>query len=171
MNSAPEKLSLSLLQSKMKVDPTGYESELVLIYNQFKSSMELFKQQASLHFSSVGGIGSDPSVAKDLSDRATFLAHVTPFYPKHLNEFPKQLADLLNSSSKSLPSGLRCHIAQALILLINRKVELEFCTQFDFSIFFFLFGVEGWIIFCLLQELEKYRLKYTYNLLLKVVLH
>uniref|UniRef100_A0A9I9DS88 Protein SDA1 n=1 Tax=Cucumis melo TaxID=3656 RepID=A0A9I9DS88_CUCME len=122
MNSAPEKLTLPLLQSKMKCDPEGYECELVLLYNQFKSSMELFKQQASLHFTSVGGIGSDPSVAKDLSDRAMFLAHVTHLYPKHLIEFPKQLADLLNSSSKSLPSGLRCHIAQALILLINRKM-------------------------------------------------
>lgn len=126
MNSTPERLSLPLLQSKMKCDPEGYECELVLLYNQFKSSMELFKQQASLHFTSVGGIGSDPSVAKDLSDRAMFLAHVTPFYSKHLVEFPKQLADLLNSSSKSLPSGLRCHIAQALILLMNRKmVDIE----------------------------------------------
>lgn len=126
MNSTPERLSLPLLQSKMKCDPEGYECELVLLYNQFKSSMELFKQQASLHFTSVGGIGSDPSVAKDLSDRAMFLAHVTPFYSKHLVEFPKQLADLLNSSSKSLPSGLRCHITQALILLMNRKmVDIE----------------------------------------------
>ncbi|XP_038895113.1 protein SDA1 homolog isoform X2 [Benincasa hispida] len=125
MNSAPERITLPLLQSKMKCDPEGYECELVLLYNQFKSSMELFKQQASLHFTSVGGIGSDPSVAKDLSDRAMFLAHVTHLYPKHLVEFPKQLADLLNSSSKSLPSGLRCHIAQALILLVNRKEEDE----------------------------------------------
>uniref|UniRef100_A0A1S3CNI9 Protein SDA1 n=1 Tax=Cucumis melo TaxID=3656 RepID=A0A1S3CNI9_CUCME len=122
MNSAPEKLTLPLLQSKMKCDPEGYECELVLLYNQFKSSMELFKQQASIHFTSVGGIGSNPSVAKDLSDRAMFLAHVTHLYPKHLIEFPKQLVDLLNSSSKSLPSGLCCHIAQALILLINRKM-------------------------------------------------
>lgn len=138
MNSAPEVLNLPSLQSKMKCDPGGYECELVLLYNQFKSSMELFKQQASLHFTSVGGIGSDPSVAKDLSDRAMFLAHVTPFYPEHLVEFPKQLADLLNSSSKSLPSGLRCHIAKALILLINRKVLLEFCTEICSSIFFCL---------------------------------
>ncbi|KAL5552725.1 hypothetical protein UlMin_040126 [Ulmus minor] len=50
-----------------------------------------------------------------------FLAHVTPFYPKHLAEFPKQIADFLHSSARTLPSGLRCHVAQALILLINRK--------------------------------------------------
>ncbi|KAA0036994.1 protein SDA1-like protein isoform X1 [Cucumis melo var. makuwa] len=146
MNSAPEKLTLPLLQSKMKCDPEGYECELVLLYNQFKSSMELFKQQASIHFTSVGGIGSNPSVAKDLSDRAMFLAHVTHLYPKHLIEFPKQLVDLLNSSSKSLPSGLCCHIAQALILLINRKmvdiqenlalfVELQTLAKVYFSFF------------------------------------
>lgn len=117
-----EKLSLPTLQSKMKSDPEGYESELILLYNQFKSSLELFQQQAALNFTSISGIGSDPSVAKDLGDRALLLAHVTPFYPNHLADFPKQLADLLASTSRSLPSGLRCHIAQALILLSNRKM-------------------------------------------------
>lgn len=119
-----EKLSLPALQSKMKCDPEGYESELVLVYNQFKSSMELFEQQAALNFTSISGIGNDPTVAKELGERATFLAHVTPFYPNHLADFPKQLADFLRSSAQSLPSGLRCHVAQALILLINRKVKM-----------------------------------------------
>ncbi|KAI4305180.1 hypothetical protein L6164_028563 [Bauhinia variegata] len=117
-----EKLSLPSLQSKMKCDPEGYESELVLVYSQFNSSLELFQQQAALNFSSISGIGSDPSVAKDLGDRAMFLAHVTPFYPKHLADFPKKLADLLRVVARSLPSGLRCHLAQALILLLNRKI-------------------------------------------------
>ncbi|KAI4347700.1 hypothetical protein L6164_008486 [Bauhinia variegata] len=117
-----EKLSLPSLQSKMKCDPEGYESELVLVYSQFNSSLELFQQQAALNFSSISGIGSDPSVAKDLGDRAMFLAHVTPFYPKHLADFPKKLADLLRVAARSLPSGLRCHLAQALILLLNRKI-------------------------------------------------
>lgn len=77
-----EKMSLPTLQSKMKCDPEGYETELLLVYNQFKSSLELFKQQADLGFKSVTGSGgSDPTVAKDLADRALFLAHVTPFYP------------------------------------------------------------------------------------------
>ena len=52
-----EKMSLSALQSKMKCDPEGYESELVLIYNQFNSSLELFQQQAALNFTSIIGIG------------------------------------------------------------------------------------------------------------------
>ncbi|KAH7515628.1 hypothetical protein FEM48_Zijuj10G0046600 [Ziziphus jujuba var. spinosa] len=116
-----EKLSLPALQSKMKCDPEGYESELVLVYNQFKTSMELFEQQSALNFTSISGIGNDPTVAKELGERAMFLAHVTPFYPHHLADFPKQLADFLRSSAQSLPSGLRCHVAQALILLINRK--------------------------------------------------
>ncbi|VVA91183.1 unnamed protein product [Arabis nemorensis] len=116
-----EKLSLPTLQGKIKRDPQGYETELQLIYKQFKASVDLFKQQAALSFSSVGGIGSDPSVAKELGDRAMFLAHVTPFYPKQLKDFPTQLTDLLRTSCLAMPSGLRNHVAQALILLMNRK--------------------------------------------------
>ncbi|KAG4995538.1 hypothetical protein JHK82_032261 [Glycine max] len=117
-----EKLSLPSLQSKMKCDPEGYESELLLLYNQFNSSLELFQKQAAMNFTSISGIGSDPTVAKDLGDRAMFLAHVTPFYPKHLADFPKKLADLLRCAARTLPSGLRCHLAHALILLSNRKI-------------------------------------------------
>ncbi|XP_057949408.1 uncharacterized protein LOC131144652 [Malania oleifera] len=117
-----EKLSLPALQSKMKCDPEGYESELHLVYSQFNTSLTLFQQQAALSFTSLSGVAADPSVAKDLGDRAMFLAHVTPFYPNHLSQFPKQLADLLRSAAHSLPSSLRCHVAQALILLINRKI-------------------------------------------------
>lgn len=116
-----EKLSLLTLQSKMKCDPEGYESELRLLYRHFDSSLHLFNQQSAFTSSSAG-VGSDPTVAKDLGDLAMFLAHVTPFYPKHLDQFPNQLADLLHSTARSLPSSLRCHLAQAIILLINRKI-------------------------------------------------
>lgn len=117
-----DKLILPALQSKMKCDPEGYESELILLYNQFNSSLELFQQQSALSFTSISGISVDSTVAKELGERAMFLAHVTPFYPNYLSEFPKQLADLLRTSARSLPSSLRCHFAQALILLINKKV-------------------------------------------------
>ncbi|KAJ7945477.1 Protein SDA1 [Quillaja saponaria] len=117
-----EKLSLPLLQSKMKCDPEGYESELVLLYSQFNSSLELFQQQAALNFTSISGIGNDPTVAKDLGDRAMFLSHVSPFYPKHLADFPKKLVNLISSAARSLPSGLRHHLTQALILTTNRKL-------------------------------------------------
>lgn len=128
-----EKLSLPALQSKMKCDPEGYESELILMYRQFISSIEFFEQQAI--FTSMSGVGTDPAVAKDLGDRAVFLSHLTPFYPKHLAEFPKQLTQFLRSSARSLPSSLRCHIAQALILLINRKVDFFFLWLFFYPLF------------------------------------
>ncbi|KAJ8539827.1 hypothetical protein K7X08_014079 [Anisodus acutangulus] len=117
-----EKLSLPTLQSKMKCDPEGYESELILVYEQFKSSMNLFEEQAACSFTSLSGVSTDSTVSKDLGDRSMFLSHVTPFYPKLLVNFPKELAILLKSSAKTLPPGLRVHVTQALILLINRKI-------------------------------------------------
>ncbi|XP_075479603.1 uncharacterized protein LOC142520497 [Primulina tabacum] len=117
-----EKLNLPNLQSKMKSDPEGYGSELSLIYNQFKSSLELFERQAAMNFTSLSGIGNDPTVAKDLGDRSMFLAHVVQFYPKQMSGFPNELAQFLKSSARSLPSGLRVNVTHALILLINRKM-------------------------------------------------
>ncbi|KAL9997018.1 putative SDA1 domain-containing protein [Helianthus debilis subsp. tardiflorus] len=119
-----EKMSLPTLQSKMKCDPEGYETELTLVYNQFKSSVQLFQQQVALNFTSAvsGGVGSDPTVAKDLGDRAMFLAHVTPFYPVQLLNYPKELVEFLSSSARVLPSSLRVTVTQALILLLNRKI-------------------------------------------------
>ncbi|KAM7274756.1 hypothetical protein ACFE04_016622 [Oxalis oulophora] len=114
-----EKMSLPTLQSKMKSDPEGYDTELTLIYRQFKSAVDLFTQQPD---AATATASSDSSVAKDLGDRAMFLAHVTPFYPQQLAQFPSQLAEFLKTSAKKLPSGLRVHVTQALILLVNRQV-------------------------------------------------
>ncbi|KAI3933228.1 hypothetical protein MKW98_012480 [Papaver atlanticum] len=112
------KMNLLTLQHKMKIDPEGYETELALLYKHFDSLLFLFQQQSALSFSSING---DPTVSKDLGDMAMFLAHVTPYYPTQLSDYPCKLADLLRSSAKSLPSSLRCHLTKALILLINRK--------------------------------------------------
>ncbi|XP_039133362.1 protein SDA1 homolog isoform X1 [Dioscorea cayenensis subsp. rotundata] len=111
-----ERLSLPTLQSKMKCDPEGYESELVLLRRHFGSSLQLFRQQSTLAPS------TDPAVVKDLGDFAMFLAHVSPLYPSHLADFPGELIDFLRSDAGSLPSSLRCHLVQALILLVNRKL-------------------------------------------------
>lgn len=117
---AAERLSLPLLQSRMKLDPEGYEAELLLIYRHFESTLHLFRQQSALSSS------SDPVLSKDLSDLAMFLAHMIPFYPLRLAEFPRQVSDLLRTDARTLPSSLRCHLAQAIILLVNRKiVKLE----------------------------------------------
>ncbi|XP_057771414.1 uncharacterized protein LOC130991299 [Salvia miltiorrhiza] len=117
-----EKFNLTSLQSMMKVDPEGYGSELLLVYDQFKSSLDLFQQQSALNYTSISGISVDSSVAKDLGDRAMFLAHVTPFYPKELAQFPAELVRFLEASARSLLSGLRVQVTQALILLMNRKI-------------------------------------------------
>ncbi|RZC68641.1 hypothetical protein C5167_031831 [Papaver somniferum] len=113
-----EKINLLTLQHKMKIDPEGYETELTLLYKHFDSLLVLFQQQSALSFSSING---DPTVSKDLGDMAMFLAHVTPYYPIQLSDYPSKLTDLLRSSAKSLPSSLRCNLTKALILLINRK--------------------------------------------------
>lgn len=111
-----EKLSLPSLQSKMKTDPGGYLSELHLIIRRFESSLDLFRRHSALNPS------SDPAVAKELGDLAMFLSHMSPFYSRELAVFPNQIAELLRDDGRTLPSSLRCHLAQALILLINRKV-------------------------------------------------
>ncbi|CAL9193319.1 unnamed protein product, partial [Musa hybrid cultivar] len=111
-----EKLSLPTLQSKIKCDPEGYEVELQLLYRHFESSLHLFRCQSALRPS------FDLSLAKDLGDLVMFIAHVTPFYPDKLANFPQQVADLLRVDSRALPSSLRCHLVQALILLVNRKI-------------------------------------------------
>lgn len=126
-----EKLKLPALQDKMKRDPESYESELTAIQGLFDSSLELFKQQAALSFSSISGIAPDSTIAKDLSDRTMFLAHMAPFYPKRLSQFPNQLAEFLKSSARSLPSGLRLEVTKALILLMNRKVGLFLIHSID----------------------------------------
>ncbi|KAL1323598.1 hypothetical protein HN51_033887 [Arachis hypogaea] len=117
-----EKLSLSTLQSMMKCDPESYLSQLDVLQRQFNSSLELFEQKADKNFASITGIGSDPTLAKYLGDRAMLLAHVTPLYPEHLANFPAKLATLIRCAARHLPSGLRCRLAQALILLVNRKI-------------------------------------------------
>ena len=111
-----EKLSLPSLQSKMKIDPEGHEKDLVW-FTANSSRLWSFFNTKQLSISPQ----NDPAIAKHLSDRATFLAHVTPFYPKQLDEFPAQLAEFLKSSARTLPSGLRYHDTKTLILLINRR--------------------------------------------------
>ncbi|CAN1152191.1 Protein SDA1 homolog [Linum perenne] len=117
-----EKVSLPTLQSKMKIDPEGYTTELGLIYNQFNSALDLFQQQAALSFSSASGVCADVTISKELGDRTMFLSHVAPFYSKELARFPSQLVEFLRTSARSLPFGLRNSVTQALILLVNRQM-------------------------------------------------
>ncbi|KAF7003907.1 hypothetical protein CFC21_019178 [Triticum aestivum] len=122
---AGERHSLPALQAKMKRDPEGYETELRQLQRHFESSVFLFRQQSALSSSSSGG-GGGGETAKELGDLALFLAHVAPFYPNDLADLPDQIGGLLDTNARALPSGLRVHLVQALILLVNRKiVDLE----------------------------------------------
>ncbi|KAG2574986.1 hypothetical protein PVAP13_7KG413600 [Panicum virgatum] len=116
--------NLPVLQAKMKRDPEGYEEELRQLHRHFESSVFLFRQQAALATTSSSGGGGE--VAKELGDLALFLAHVAPFYPDDLDDLPEQIGGLLDTNARGLPPGLRTHLVQALILLVNRKiVDLE----------------------------------------------
>ncbi|XP_006653797.3 protein SDA1 homolog [Oryza brachyantha] len=122
---AGERQSLPALQAKMKRDPEGYEEELRQLRRHFESSVFLFRQQAALASTSSSS-GGGGEVAKELGDLALFLAHVAPFYPEDLADLPDQIGGLLDTNARALPSGLRVHLVQALILLVNRKiVDLE----------------------------------------------
>eukprot|EP00252_Welwitschia_mirabilis_P006422 TRINITY_DN17304_c0_g1_i2.p1 TRINITY_DN17304_c0_g1~~TRINITY_DN17304_c0_g1_i2.p1 ORF type:complete len:320 (+),score=56.66 TRINITY_DN17304_c0_g1_i2:92-1051(+) len=137
-----ERLSLPALQSRMKCDPEAYETELQLLIRHFDASLSVFQQHTFLKSASLGG--GDPSAAKELGDLTMFLAHVAPFYKKHLSEFPRKLLDLLRSHAHSLPSALRRHITHALILLCNRKM-IDLCETLP--------------LFMMLQTLEDKELK------------
>lgn len=110
-------LSLRTLQSKMKCDPEGYESELLILYRHFDSSLQLFHQKSSLDTS------SHTDASNQLGEMVMFLAHVTPFYPGKLDDFPLKIVDFLRNDANMLPFRLRSHLTQAVILLVNRKVD------------------------------------------------
>jgi protein SDA1 len=124
--------NLPVLQAKMKRDPEGYEEELRQLHRHFESSVFLFRQQAALATTSSSGGGGE--VAKELGDLALFLAHVAPFYPDDLADLPDQIRGLLDTNARGLPPGLRSHLVQALILLVNRKVK--FCCYSLVLVFF-----------------------------------
>ncbi|XP_062185408.1 uncharacterized protein LOC133888997 [Phragmites australis] len=124
--------NLPALQAKMKRDPEGYEEELRQLHRHFESSVFLFRQQTALATTSSSGGGGE--VAKELGDLALFLAHVAPFYPDDLADLPDQTGGLLDTNARGLPPGLRAHLVQALILMVNRKAEEESRAKRAFTI-------------------------------------
>jgi protein SDA1 len=117
-SGAYDRHNLPALQANMKRDPEGYE-ELRQLYRHFDSSVSLFQKQAALATTSAAG----GEVAKDLGDHALFLAHVAPFYPNDLEDLPDQIGKLLDENARGLPQGLREHLVQAMVLMVNRKVK------------------------------------------------
>lgn len=114
-------MNLLALQSRMKCDPSGYEDELLLQLRHFEACLSVFHIHSSSKPLSAS-FASDQNASKELADMAMFLAHVTPFYPHHLRQFPQQILGLLQSMGDSLQPALRRQLAQALILLRNRQM-------------------------------------------------
>lgn len=114
-------MNLLALQSRMKCDPLGYEDELLLQLRHFEACLSVFQLHSSSR-SLSSSFANDQSAAKELADMAMFLAHVTPFYPQHLRQFPQKILGLLQSMGDSLQPALRRHLTQALILLRNRQM-------------------------------------------------
>ncbi|GLT70430.1 hypothetical protein SLA2020_425110 [Shorea laevis] len=106
-----EKLSLPTLQSKMKSDPEEYESELVLVHNQFKSSLELFRQQAALNFTSISGIRQRPRRGQRprrpshaIGTRHPLLPSAPRRFPQPTHRFPRLLRQIATVGAKVLQS-------------------------------------------------------------------
>lgn len=144
---AGDRHNLPALQAKMKRDPEGYEEELRQLYRHFESSVSLFEKQAALSTTSSSGGGGE--VAKELGDLALFLAHVAPFYPNDLAELPDHIGGLLDKNARGLPQGLREHLVQALILMVNRKVKRSFgvLVAANFVPLQNLLGLAVWALF------------------------
>jgi hypothetical protein len=67
----------------------------------------------------------DPTVQKELAERALFLALVGREYPKSfLADFPLRLLYLLLHSAESFPSAPRLKLAEAFVVLVQSKVLL-----------------------------------------------
>ncbi|XP_057511572.1 uncharacterized protein LOC130793748 [Actinidia eriantha] len=125
----------------MKCDPEGYETELALLHVQFNFSFELFHQKEALNLTSVG---ADPAVAKELGDRAVFWLTSLRFTLNNCLLISPQNWMI----SSALLLGRRCHVALALILLINRKpgpitINMLLLQCMEAVLNFFAFQLEG----------------------------
>ena len=98
---------LPVLQNLMKRDPESYEDEYRRRYRHFLSMIALQREQPS----------TDP---KELVANISFIAHVSPCYPKLATELPTTLSQLLEHQHDALDPSLRSGLFQALVLLRNR---------------------------------------------------
>jgi len=116
---------LATLQNLIKRDPETYADEFMLQHRAYEAELELLKQSP--------GTSAHTFVALIM-----FLAHVSAVYPRALTGFPTQLMALLESSADVLAADVRRSIAQAVILMRNKRVvdAVPVC-----KLFFQLFAV------------------------------
>ncbi|KAK9696697.1 Severe Depolymerization of Actin [Basidiobolus ranarum] len=115
--------NLPQLQNLIKRDPESYKDEFIQQWRHFESSLSIFKLKPD-------------EEAKEFGELITFLAQVSPCYPKESSEFPKEIMGLLSEHYQILEPNLRKNMVSALILLRNRDIITSTSLL---SLFFTLF--------------------------------
>lgn len=99
---------LAALQNKAKRDPEGYVDEFELQRRHFLAELSLFKLHPQKN-------------SEEFAELVTFMAQVAACYPKQTENLPIQLMELLENNFAGVSPSLRKTLAQALIMLRNRK--------------------------------------------------
>jgi protein SDA1 len=102
-------MDLLQLQSNVKRDPVAYRDEFLQQQRHFVAELQVFLLKPSKEY-------------KQFAMLVNFLAQVASCYPQDLQQFPTQLANLLEQHGHILEPELRKILVQCLILLRNRNV-------------------------------------------------
>eukprot|EP00515_Schizochytrium_aggregatum_P014062 CAMPEP_0202083578 /NCGR_PEP_ID=MMETSP0964-20121228/24458_1 /ASSEMBLY_ACC=CAM_ASM_000500 /TAXON_ID=4773 /ORGANISM="Schizochytrium aggregatum, Strain ATCC28209" /LENGTH=803 /DNA_ID=CAMNT_0048651299 /DNA_START=1 /DNA_END=2412 /DNA_ORIENTATION=- len=115
--------SLTLLQNKIKRNPTPHAPEFRQQLRSFDAQLSIFEL-------------SPPKDSRDFGQLVTFLAHVAHLYPNDSGHFPEAVLNLLDRSYESMDPDLRRTLFQALILLRNRgSIDPVTLITVSFSLF------------------------------------
>lgn len=113
-------LSLPVVQSLLKRDPSAYAEEFEALWRQYLSELQVLQQRAAES-------GDDESLAmswamarredeRRLCDLASFVAHCGSHFAEAKARFGPELAALLQDHGVGLPSELRLTLLQACLL-------------------------------------------------------
>ncbi|KAL7720286.1 Protein SDA1 [Entamoeba marina] len=97
----------TIIQRQIKTDPSAYEEDFKQYYNYFKVNVTTLLAQADL------GMVAPDSGLDEMLRLIVFLNNIAGEYKQHLQDFPRELIDLLKKCK--LPSKARVTITKALI--------------------------------------------------------
>ncbi|XP_044764038.1 protein SDA1 homolog [Coccinella septempunctata] len=103
--------NLPQLQYLIKKDPESYKDDFLNQYRNFQGILSVF-------------CGTPEQPNKKLEDLVMFVAQVVQCYPTELEQFPKQLIDILEKYDTVLDKEMRMQLCRALILLRNKQLLL-----------------------------------------------
>ncbi|XP_065826275.1 protein SDA1 homolog [Oscarella lobularis] len=101
--------NLPQLQNLIKRDRESYEEEFLQQYRHYAAQLEVFLLKPT-------------DYSRSFCDLVTFLSQVAHCYPRHLENFPRELIDLLRKHATILDHELRMTVCRALILLRNKNL-------------------------------------------------